>query len=51
MIKEGLEEISEETFIDGAKHTYNIFFDLGLTKNKDKKINWDNDEIFSRYAL
>ena len=51
MIKEGLEEMSEETFLDGAKQVYNIFFDLGLTKNRDKKINWDNDEIFSRYAL
>lgn len=51
MSKEALEEISEETFTDGAKIVYNIFSDLNLTDTKDKKINWDNDETFARYAM
>jgi hypothetical protein len=51
MTKEAIEEMSEETFTDGAKIVYNIFYDLNLTTNKEKRINWDNDETLSRYAL
>lgn len=51
MAKEAIEEMSEETFIDGAKIVYNIFYDLNLTTNKERKINWDNDQTLSRYIL
>lgn len=51
MSRESLEEMSEETFLDGAKVVYNIFSDLNLTETKDKKINWDNDETLQRYAM
>jgi len=43
--------MSEETFIDGSKIIYNLFSDLNLTQTKDKKINWDNDDVLSRYAM
>ena len=49
--KESIEEMSEETFIDGSKIIYNLFSDLNLTQTKDKKINWDNDDVLSRYAM
>jgi hypothetical protein len=51
MTKESLEEMSEETFTDGAKGVYNIFFNLNLTSNKEKKVDWENDNWLSRYAM
>ena len=51
MTKESLEEMSEETFTDSAKGIYNIFFNLNLTSNKEKKVDWENDNWLSRYAM
>lgn len=51
MVKESIEEMSEETFTDGAKIVYNLFSDLNLTETKDRKVNWDDDDILSRFAM